>query len=480
MGKRILTSVAGGLAFALMATPALADGMVSLKDTVVAPEAPSWSGMYFGGSVGYGWNKSTNRYREVGGGGDENHHESGDGGLVSLVWGYDCQWDRIVVGVFGDVDWSDINRGRNFDGMTIDRSYNIGGRIGVLVQPTTLAFLTAGYSRAHFDNDGAWDILDASGPPGTILRGRNSADFDGYFIGGGLEHMLGNGFFLRGEVRYAKYDAETTNSGAATDGTIYVDKEEPDIWTAKLGITYKFNRGNSPLLGGESDGNIKVISYGGIDVAKDIWTLYSGNLFALNGDFTRNGFVFRTFGWYSDYSYDGISLGSDVDAKDRAMDAMLGYLFYHGSTSVIGYLGMEVRDVDLSPDDPANPVRGTETGFKVALEIESGDESPFYYAFDTSYSTAFDTYYGNLRLGWNRSGTKFGPEGEIWSEEGDVTSRLGAFVVLPFNLRPTLPAEVSLSGGYQWVDNDDSNGDGFGGHRGGEGAYFNSYLKVLF
>jgi opacity protein-like surface antigen len=472
MGKRIITSVAGGLALALMANPALADGMVSLKDTVAAPEVPTWSGMYFGGSFGYGWNKSDNIYRDSSGDRERNK-EDADGGLVSLVWGYDCQWDRIVVGVFGDIDWSDISRGRNEDGMTIDRSYNIGGRIGVLLRPTTLAFLTAGYSRAHFDNDGWWDIESG----GDIFPGKGSADFDGYFIGGGLEHMLGNGFFLRGEVRYANYGDEITNTGSDA-GVTWVDKEDPEIWTAKLGIVYKLNRG-SPLLGGETDGNIKVISYGGVDVAKDIWTVFSGNLFALNGDFTRNGFVFRNFGWYSDYSYDGLSLG-DVDAEDRAMDAMLGYLFYHGSTSIIGYLGMEVRDVDLSPDDTDNPVRGTETGFKVALEVEAGDESPFYYAFDTSYSTAFDTYYGNLRLGWNRNGTKFGPEGEIWSEEGDVTSRLGAFVVLPFNLRPTLPAEVSLSGGYQWVEDSDNGSDDFGGNRGGEGAYFNSYLKVLF
>jgi opacity protein-like surface antigen len=477
MGKRAVTSVMGGLALALASSPALADGMVSLKDTVVAPEAPTWSGFYFGGSIGYGHNDSKNRYRDDTGV-SESRDEDGDGGLVSLVWGYDCQWDRIVVGVFADVDWSDINRGHEGDGLTIDRSFNVGGRIGALITPNTLAFVTAGYSRAHFDNDGWWTIPD-DGAPGTFLPGRGSANFDGYFIGGGLETRLGNGFFLRGEVRYANYDAEISNAGVASDGTVYVDTEEPEIITGRLGIVYKLDRGG-PLLGGESDGNIKVISYGGVDVAKDIWTVFSGSLFALNGDFTRNGFVARTFGWYSNYEYDGLTLG-EVDADDRAVDAMLGYLYYHGTTSIIGYVGMEIRDVDLSPDDLDNPVRETETGFKVALEIESGDESPFYYAFDTSYSTAFDTYYGNLRLGWNRNGTKFGPEGEIWSEEGDVTSRLGAFVVLPFNLRPTLPAEISVSGGYQWVEDDDNGGgDGFGGHRGGEGAYFNSYLKVLF
>lgn len=474
MGKRAITSVVGGLTLALATSPALADGMVSLKDTVEAPAAPTWSGLYFGGSVGYGWNDSTNRYRDDTGA-DESRDEDADGGLVSLVWGYDCQWDRIVVGVFADFDWSDISRGRTGDGLTIDRSYNIGARVGLLVRPDTLAFLTAGYSRAHFDNDGWWTIPDDSAP-GTFLEGRSSANFDGYFIGGGLETVLGNGFFLRGEVRYANYDAEISNAGVADDGTVYVDTEDPEIWTAKLGIVYKLGRGGP--LHGESDGNIKVISYGGVDVAKDIWTVYSGNLVALNGDFTRNGIVARTFGWYSNYEY-GPS-GSSVDADDRALDAMLGYLYYHRTTSIIGYVGLEVRDVDLSPDDTDNPVRGTETGFKVALEIESGDESPFYYAFDSSYSTAFDTFYGNLRLGWNRNGTKFGPEGEIWSEEGDVTSRLGGFVVLPFNLRPTLPAEVSLSGGYQWVEDDGSSADGFGGHRGGEGAYFNSYLKVLF
>lgn len=469
MEKRTVTSIVGGLALALAGSPALADGMPSLKDTVVAPAAPTWSGPYFGGSIGYGWNDSKNIYWDDDGG-DETNKEDADGGLVSLVWGYDCQWDRIVVGVFADIDWSNIERGTKGDGMTIDRSYNIGGRIGVLLRPTTLAFVTAGYSRAHFDNDGWWDIFS-----GSLFPGKSSADFDGYFIGGGLEHMLGNGFFLRGEVRYADYDAEITNTGTDS-GVTWIDKEDPEIWTAKLGIVYKFDRGSGPL-GGASDGNIKVITYTGVDVAKDIWTVYSGGLFALNGDFTRNGLVARTFGWYSDYEY-GPS-GSEVDADDRALDVMLGYLHYFGHLSAIGYVGMEVRDVDLSPDDPSNKIRGTETGFKVALELETSDASPLYFSLDTSYSTAFDTYFALLRLGYNKQGTKFGPEGEIWDEDGDTTTRLGAFVVFPFNLTPTLPAEISLSGGHQWVDDDDNGGVVSGSH-GGEGGYFNSTVKLLF
>lgn len=458
MQNRTVTSVLGGLALALASSTALADGMPSLKDTVVAPSVPTWSGAYFGGSVGYGWNDSKNRYRDS----DGNRltgKEDADGGLVSLVWGYDCQWDRIVVGGFVDFDWSDLRRKDATGSLTIDRSFAIGGRIGVLVTPNTLAFVTGGYTRAHFDNDGRWwDYAD------TGLRGRNSAHFDGYFVGGGLETRLSGNFFLRGEVRYADYGSEIINSGSFS-GVDYVDKEYPEIVTTRIGIIYKL--GASEPWRGTSDGNYKVISYSGIDVAKDIWTLYSGNLFALNGDFTRSGFVARTFGFYSDFD------GNPFDGKDRAVDVMLGYLHYAGQFSIVGYVGMEVRDIDRQVLDI-----GTETGFKVALEIETIDEAPYYFSFDTSYSTAFDTYFGLLRVGLNRNGWKFGPEGEIWSEEGSTTTRLGAFVSLPLTILPNVPTELSLSGGHQWVD-EDKNSDFLATH-GGEGAYFNSMISIIF
>lgn len=473
MKKKMLTSIAGGLALSLTSGAALADGMPSLKDTYVEPAAPTWSGSYFGGSVGYGWNDSKNRYRDSSGQ-SSSANEDADGGLVSLVWGYDCQWDRIVIGAFVDVDWSDIHRGDTGDGLTIDRAISVGGRLGALVTPNTLAFVTAGYTRAHFDNDGWWDIVNG----GTLLPGKSSVNFDGYFIGGGLETRLAGNFFLRGEVRYSKYDSEVTNSGSFA-GTDYIDTEDPEIITTRVGLIYKLG-GREPWHG-TSDGKYKVISYSGIDVAKDIWTLYSGNLFALNGDFTRNGFVFRTFGFYSNYDLDATDALAgpfNVDAKDRSLDVMLGYLYYTGQFSIVGYAGMEIRDIDLSPE--ALTYDETETGFKVALEIETIDSAPYYFSFDTSYSTAFDTYFGLLRVGWNRNEWKFGPEGEVWSEDGDTTWRLGAFVKLPVKILPNLPTELTVSGGHQWVDDDNNNSGYLAGAHGGEGAYFNSMLKIIF
>ncbi|WP_072394564.1 cellulose biosynthesis protein BcsS [Hyphomicrobium sp. CS1GBMeth3] len=473
MKKRVVTSTVGGLALALMSSVAHADGMPSLKDTVVEPAAPTWSGMYFGGSVGYGWNESKNRYRDSTGTRQVND-EDADGGLVSLVWGYDCQWDRFVFGGFVDVDWSDISRGSVGDGLTIDRSFSIGARIGALVTPNTLAFVTAGYTRAHFDNDGWWTIPDDT-TPGTTIPGRSGAYFNGYFIGGGLETRLSGNFFLRGEVRYADFSSEISNAGTAGDGvTTYVDKEDPYIVTTRLGLIYKLG-GREPWHG-TSDGKYKVISYTGVDVAKDIWTIYSGNLFALNGDFERNGFLFRTFGFYSDYDLDAGTF--EANAKDRSLDAMLGYLYYFGQFSAAAYVGMEVRDIDLSPE--AQTVDETETGFKVAFELETVDSAPYYLGFDTSYSTAFDTYFALLRVGFNRDGWKYGPESEVWSEDGDTTWRLGAFLKLPVNILPNLPTELTLSGGHQWVDDDGDSDSFLAGAHGGEGAYFNSMIKIVY
>ena len=69
--------------------------------------------------------------------------------------------------------------------------------------------------------------------------------------------------------------AEISNSGVAFDGTVFVDEEEPDIVTARLGLVYKMGRDarHYGMKDNGGDDKLKVISYAGIDVAKDIWTV---------------------------------------------------------------------------------------------------------------------------------------------------------------------------------------------------------------
>ncbi len=339
----------------------------------------------------------------------------------------------------------------------------------------TLVFATAGYSRAHIDNAGWWDIDTGT----TTLAGKSSQDFSGYFVGLGAETRLAGNFFLRGEVRYAKYGEEITNSGVYL-GDTHVDKEDPELWTGRLGVVYKLGRGEGPFSHGSREpDSIKVASYTGVDVSKDAWAIYSGTVFALNGDFSRDGFVVRSLGVYAQYDYEGGSPSTKFDADDRSVDGMIGYLRYFGDVSVAAYVGLEIRDVDISPDDPTNDVRGTETGFKVALEIETEGEGPLYYSFDGSYSTAFDSFYAQARVGYNAQSYIIGPEGEFFSDEGDWAARIGAFGKIPFTFRG-MPSEFTLNGGYQFIDESNDLTSIGSTRAGGEGAYGGSMIKFLF
>lgn len=480
--RRILKTTLGGVAAACAAFPTVAgaaDLGGSLKDAPIVAPAPTWSGFYFGGSIGYGRNRSKNNY-DATFEASSSVSESAEGGLISGVVGFDRQiGDRLVIGAFADLDWSDFDRGNEniWNGLTISRAWSVGGRLGLLVSPRMMVFGTAGFTQAHFRNDGWWDI-DA------LEDGRGSRDFNGYFFGGGLEVMLRSNFFLRGELRYADYGEEVTNAFDYGGGVSYVDREDPEIFTARLGIVYKLGRGEHTLEaaslkdGGEVlDHTYKVVSINGVDVSNDAWSIYSFNLFALNGDFSRDGLVFRTLGVYGQYSYDGPFAGTDVDVDDRLADVMIGYHKVFGRFTARGYVGYEIRDIDASPFGWFDPMHGTKSGFKVAFDLETKDEEKLYVGLDGSYSTAFDSFSGQARVGYNAGAVIIGPEGWVFSEEGDTTWRLGGFAKVPFMVGPTRAAEFSVYAGYQFVEDDNANGFT---SRGGEGAYGGAALKLAF
>jgi hypothetical protein len=226
------------------------------------------------------------------------------------------------------------------------------------------------------------------------------------------------------------------------------------------GMTY----GGGPYAGGDNPG---YVLFSGGEVAKNSWEGYDGGIFALNRNITTNGVLVRAMGSYGKYDYDGGGLGT-VDGKMLQGDLMLGYQWVTPDRHFALYAGVDSIHHDLDPNDPLNPVRGSDTGFKLAMELESNRSLPFYYALEGSYSTAFDTYYLLGRLGANRNGLIFGPEAwALGDETGDAT-RLGAFLSFNTNLIRDHYSEVTVSAGYQWVDNDLVN---CGTFFGSEGAY---------
>ena len=475
----IIASLVAGAQLTLVASVVRAEGLPSLKDSL-PPSASTldWSGPYFGASVGYGHNRSKNNYKDDSPA-SSSVLEHADGGLVSLVLGVDRQIsDRVVVGAFVDLDLSAFDRGNHAEhnALTIDRSLSIGARAGYLVRPQTLVYASGGFTRAHFSNDGWWDIL-ANGV-GPNLPGKAALNFNGYFVGLGFETRLRENLFLGAELRYAQYGQLVTNSGVF-QGTTYVDKEDPSLITGRVGITYKFGHQDHSGREGVADeySNIKVVSYGGVDFAKDAKAFYSGSRFALNGDFTKDGVIFRAEGVYAKYHYPDANIPEGkVGATDRSLDVMIGYQHYFGSLGVIGYAGYEIRDVALNPDAPGSKLRGTKDGFKIATEIETEDGSPFYMSFDGSYSTAFNSYFAELRVGHDWKKFIIGPEGSLLSDAGDLSKRIGGFVKIPFQLRPNLSAVLTVDGGYQFA----SGNGGEANRHGGEGGYVGSMLKLSF
>jgi len=243
-----LTMLAGG--------SALADGMSrgSIKDAPVA--TPSWSGFYLGAGVGYGHMLGDNKYSDDFGPGTFQSwtNDSAGGGFGTVVIGFDrLVRERYVVGLFADADWGSIEgHFRNSDPPATDDSfrirnaYSVGARAGFLMTPTSLLFATAGYSWAKIKSNGYFDVVNSADPDDIVL-GKRSVSLQGPFVGIGMETQLGRNWSLRGEARYTMFNEVTTASGQFLDDTIFVDKLDANLLTARLAVIYKFNRDEAPV-----------------------------------------------------------------------------------------------------------------------------------------------------------------------------------------------------------------------------------------
>lgn len=230
-------------------------------------------------------------------------------------------------------------------------------------------------------------------------------------------------------------------------------------------------------MSSERDLAYPIIVLSGLDVADRIIEGYSGFYYALNGDLQRSGFILRVFGTSGSYDYDLVT--GRVDSDYFQGDVMLGYQWVVGRWDFGVYVGADYQHHTLTPDDPANHLRGSELGFKVLVDLETNQNgnSPIYAALRGSYSTAFDTYYAVGRLGYLFGRFTIGPEAWAFGDvEGDA-QRLGGFIKFDLPMLGTTSTEVTLSAGYQW---NDGNGRRFGGDNGFLGGEDGLYATIKF
>jgi outer membrane immunogenic protein len=180
----------------------------------------------------------------------------GDGGFFSLGVGADYQVNsRFVVGAFFDYDWMDletsIDASLSFGGpalgagvdIEVEDMWSIGGRLGYLISPRTMLFMTGGYARADVS-----DLTANITGLGNITVA-SVGDFDGYFIGGGAEVKLTKSISIKGEYRYTDLDSEAITllpgTPLAVINNFVTTKLDPDIQTARVALSYRFGLGGA-------------------------------------------------------------------------------------------------------------------------------------------------------------------------------------------------------------------------------------------
>ena len=224
------------IAIALTAMAALTGSAVAAdmapraytKAPVAVAVGPSWTGCYVGGGGGGAYVKNDhNDYSNSlaltgfapGTALGPNLSAGADGWFGTVQVGCDYQFGgNWVAGVFGDYDFMSVRGDTSLGGtfatsvtgsQKMDSQWAIGGRVGYLVLPQLLTYVSGGYTQGHWKSTNLNTFFAAV--PTTTLPGSTKG---GWFIGTGDEYALSflPGLFWKTEYRYAQFDRSNVDA----------------------------------------------------------------------------------------------------------------------------------------------------------------------------------------------------------------------------------------------------------------------------
>jgi hypothetical protein len=152
-----------------------------------------------------------------------------------------------------------------------------------------------------------------------------------------------------------------------------------------------------------------------------------GGVTALNRDSGTDGFLARADAGYGQYSYDRrANPGIDADMTD--IDLMGGYRKFFGNGRVALYIGGDYENTSLNKADAQNSATGSKFGIKGAADARFNFDDKTFADLTGSYSTAFNTYWSNVRLGYNLGRFAIGPEAGFLGNDAFGQQRIGGFI----------------------------------------------------
>ena len=250
--RKVLVAVTALTAVAVCATTTLAADMPVRGPAVRAPVAApvmSWTGCYVGAGGGYGmWNQENTAVSAVTGVPVTAEITGGGRGYFGTVQvGCDYQLgSNWVIGVFGDWDFGSIKGDPAFGVFhgeeKLKWSWAAGGRVGYLIFPQLLGYVSGGYTEARFDQINLFSTVAPFGPTGLHIAGRT---YDGWFLGTGYEYAIGflPGLFWKTEYRFADYGSERHPVIVTATGATFTEAVDSRkyVQTIRSELVWRFN-----------------------------------------------------------------------------------------------------------------------------------------------------------------------------------------------------------------------------------------------
>jgi outer membrane immunogenic protein len=236
------------------------------------PPAPvavvSWTGCYLGAGGGGGMYNNdsylvTNPVNNPPGNvrASSDLTQGGRGWLATVQGGCDYQFGgNWVVGAFADADWTSIRGDHTGDAplivglnatdrQTLNWQWAVGARLGYLVFPSLLTYVSAGYTEANMSGATYRTQIPPLGN-GFTGDGIPSRTYRGWFIGTGDEYSLANwlpGLFWKTEYRYSRFDSQDVPVVFTATGLPngFMERSHFSEQMVRSELVYRFNWGGA-------------------------------------------------------------------------------------------------------------------------------------------------------------------------------------------------------------------------------------------